>query len=490
MKRLNSIELRGLPPNVQVPTYDRKRRGVGIVHLGIGAFHRAHQAVYTEDAMEMVESDWCIIGASLRSRNVHDQLVPQDGLYTVMEQEGSNRQCRVIGAVQDVIFAPGESQRLLNLMSDPKTRIVTLTVTEKGYYRDPARGELLKKDPAILADLANPALPGTAIGFLAQALDMRRLAGVPPFTALSCDNLPHNGSSLRRVVLEYASLALPEAASWIENNAAFPCSMVDRIVPATTEAGLSSIASEIGLRDEGAVLTEPFRQWIIEDQFTMGRPAWEKVGAMLVDDVSPYELIKLRLLNGPHSSLAYLGYLGGMKYVSDCMNNPSLRRFATRLMREEIQQTVNAPEEFDIDAYIEALLTRFSNPALHHRCWQIAMDGSQKLPQRLLGTIRDRLRKDLPIDRLALAVAGWIQYVTGIDLNGREIDVRDPLAEMLRKKLSPYLGNAASMTKAALQITDVFGDDLSLNKTLQAVTTEKLAILIEKGSLGACEEPV
>lgn len=488
MKRLSTATMSELPARIKRPSYNRDAHGVGIVHLGIGAFHRAHQAVYTDDVLGNEGGDWSIIGASLRSKGVHDQLVQQDSLYTVTAFDGEKQQCRVIGSVKDVIFAPEESNRLLELMASPDTRIVTLTVTEKGYYRDPAEGTLLRDDPAIKADLENPDHPQTAIGFIVKALNMRRISNLAPFTVLSCDNLPDNGDALQSIVLEFAALVFPDAVEWIEKNVAFPSSMVDRIVPAMTTDGLASIAAELELRDFGAIITEPFIQWVIEDRFTMGRPAWEKAGAIMVEDVAPFEFMKLRLLNGPHSSLAYLGYLGGMEYVSDCMENPALNAFATKLMFEDIKSTVKAPNGFDIDAYIEDLLARFGNPSLQHRCWQIAMDGSQKLPQRLLGTIRERLQKNLPINRLALAVAGWIQYVSGEDLEGKEIDVSDPLANMLKEKLAPCRGNATAMTKAALQVTDVFGNDLSSNVQFQAAVKDNLSLLLEKGSLSAAEE--
>ncbi|MCB1758415.1 MAG: mannitol dehydrogenase family protein [Gammaproteobacteria bacterium] len=485
MKRLDGSQLQRLPAHIGIPTYDRQRCAVGIVHLGIGAFHRAHQAFYTDAVMNRSGGDWRIVGASLRSRAVQNQLMPQQGLYTVTQISGEERDCRVIGAVSEVIFVPQARERLLQLMADPATRIVSLTVTEKGYYRDPTRGTLLTGEPTINADLQQPHQPASAIGLLVQALDMRRLAGLPPFTVLSCDNLPDNGRSLRAVVLEYAALALPQAADWIATHVAFPSSMVDRIVPAMTADGLAMVADDLGLRDEGAIITEPFTQWVIEDRFTMGRPAWESAGAMLVKDVAPYELIKLRLLNGTHSALAYLGYLGGMEHIADCMQNHALRSFAERLMREEILATVIAPQGFDIHAYIEALLARFSNPALRHRCWQIAMDGSQKLPQRLLGTIIDRLRHGASIDRLALAIAAWIQYVSGRDLRGQPIDVRDPLAESLRERVAPHSGDAAAMTAAALQTGAVFDAALGANSAFRSAVTQRLALLQREGALAA-----
>ena len=485
MQRLSIAALTRLPAHIEVPTYDREACGIGIVHLGIGAFHRAHQAVYTDDILAAHGGDWAIAGVSLRGRSVPDQLNPQQGLYSVTALAGSARHCRVIGAVRRVIFAPGERPELLALMAAPATRIVSLTVTEKGYYRDPASGRLLTGDPAIAADLAAPESPATAIGLLARALDLRRQAGLAPFTVLSCDNLPDNGKSLRRLLLEYAGLISPSLAGWIEDNVAFPGTMVDRIVPAMTDEGLTCVADDLGYADAGSVITEPFSQWVVEDNFPQGRPAWETAGAMLVEDVAPYELIKLRLLNGPHSAMAYLGYLGGLEYISDCMDNAPMRAFVAALMQEEIRPTLSAPGGFDLGAYIDDLLARFANPSLRHKCWQIAMDGSQKLPQRLLGTLAWRLQRGLPIDRLALAVAGWVHYAAGIDLEGNPIDVRDPMADRLAAGLAPHLDEPQALAGAALGIEEIFTPELAANAAFAGAVTESLAALKQYGALGA-----
>ena len=487
MKRLSSAVLSDLPKSVSVPAYDRASCGIGIVHLGIGAFHRAHQAVFTDDVLANHGGDWAIAGVSLRSKTVHDQLDPQDGLFSVTALDGAGRDCRIIGAVRQVIFAPDEKVRLFEVMAAPTTRIVSLTVTEKGYYRDPSTGALNANDPAIRADLVNADDPSTAVGLIVRALKLRRAAGTEPFTVLCCDNLPANGAALRQVVLDYARLHDSDLAAWIEETVRFPSTMVDRIVPAMTEEGLDDVAAQLGVRDEGAILTEPFSQWVIEDSFSTGRPAWENAGATLVDDVAPYEFAKLRLLNGPHSTLAYLGYLSGMEYVSDCMETPSLRRFVDALMREDIRPTVMAPEGFDLDAYIDALQARFANRSLHHRCWQIAMDGSQKLPQRLLGTVRDRLKAGASVGRFGLVVAAWIRYASGVDLAGNAIDVRDPLSERFAATFTPLLSQPEALAEAALSMTDIFGDDLSTDATFKAAVTDGLKKLFADGAIAATE---
>lgn len=485
MKRLRQETLPDLNADVAVPAYDREACGIGIVHLGIGAFHRAHQAVYTDDVLAGGADDWAIVGASLRGRNVFDRMAPQDGLFTMTSRSAEGDRHRVIGSVRRVVYAPDDQGTLLALMAAETTRIVSLTVTEKGYDREPSNGTLLHENPGIRHDIAHPKDPGTALGYLVRALDLRRLAGVPPFTVLSCDNLPDNGQSLRKVVMELAGLVSSELAEWIATSVAFPCTMVDRIVPAMTEETLTEIASSLGCRDEAAVVTEPFTQWVIEDNFTLGRPAWGKAGALLVPDVAPYELMKLRLLNGAHSTLAYLGYLGGLETVADSMSNDDLRRFVGDLMREEILPTLVPPPGFDVLNYIAELLERFANPALQHRTWQIAMDGSQKLPQRLLGTIRDRLNENLPISRLALAVAGWVRYATGTDLAGGMIDVRDPLADLLRARFQPCREDSQALADAALGVTEVFGADLGQSGTFRSALVYGLSSIAAKGTLGS-----
>lgn len=485
MRRLSEEALSGLPAGVTVPGYDRTYCGVGIVHLGIGAFHRAHQAVYTDDVLAIDGGDWAIVGVSLRDAGMRERMGPQDGLYSVTVRSGGEERQRVIGAVKGVLFGPEDPRALLALLAAPSTRIVSLTVTEKGYCREPSSGALLRDDPEVRRDLEHPDSPVTALGTLVRALDLRRQGGLPPFTVLSCDNLPDNGTSLRRVALEFAGLVSTELAAWIEASVAFPCTMVDRIVPAMTEEALGEVAASLGCRDEAAVVTEPFTQWVIEDHFTLGRPAWEKAGALLVPDVAPYEVMKLRLLNGAHSTLAYLGYLGGMEHIADCMAHDDLRAFIGALLREEISPTLAPPPGFDVPGYIDDLLARFANPVLRHRTWQIAMDGSQKLPQRLLGAIRERLEDGLPIPRLTLAVAGWVRYACGTDLAGGAIDVRDPLADLLRGRLQPVMEDPEALAGAALGVREVFGAELGDHGPFRAALARGLATIAERGPLAS-----
>lgn len=476
--RLDGRCLDALRGDTAIPAYDRHGAGIGIVHLGVGAFHRAHQAEYTDDALAKSGGNWAILGVSLRNPDVRDSLASQDCLYTVLARGRDGDRARVIGALAEIVFAPDDPALLLSRMADPAVRIVTLTVTEKGYCHDPSTGRLREDDADIASDLANPDRPVTAIGYLVSALAMRKAAGVAPFTVLCCDNLPQNGKVVRGIVLAFAGLRDKALAAWIAKAVPFPCSMVDRIVPATTEADRAAVAALIGVSDHAAVIAEPFRQWVIEDNFACGRPAWEQVGAEMVADVAPYEEMKLRLLNGSHSMLAYLGYLAGFDYVSEAIDQPSFRRLIIDFMDEEVSPTLDLPPGVDLAAYKSALVERFANPALQHRTWQIAMDGSQKLPQRFLNTIRDRLDAGAPINRLALGVAAWMRYAAGTDEKGREIDVRDPLADRLRHAG----GDPAGLVDAMLGVTEVFAEDLPYSSIFRTAVTEAMTSLMARGA--------
>lgn len=458
-KRLNQASLGGLPKEIARPRYDRHAMSTGIVHLGVGAFHRAHQAVYTDDVLDQ-DLRWGIVAASLRSPDTAEALEPQDGLYTLSVRSKDGEALRVVGAISRVIVAPQAIEELLTAMADAGTRIVTLTVTEKGYCHDPATGQLNEAHPDVVHDLANLRTPRSAPGFIIEALRRRRAAGIPPFTVLTCDNLPSNGRTVKRVLTRFAELADPGLGRFVADEVSCPSTMVDRIVPATSDDDRARIEASLGLRDAWPVVTEPFTQWVIEDRFTQGRPAWEQAGAEFVEDVEPYEHMKLRLLNGSHSTLAYLGYLSGYETVAETMADPAFVRLVEGLMNEEVTPTLHMPPGADLTSYKRALVERFKNPALRHRTWQIAMDGSQKLPQRLLGTVRDRLKKDAPIERLALGVAAWMRYVTGIDETGAPIDVRDPMAARLRERADSAEGSPERLAGALFALREIFGDDL------------------------------
>jgi fructuronate reductase len=460
--------------------YDRSRVTPGIVHLGVGAFQRAHLAVYVDDVLK-TDPSWGIIGASLRRSDTRAALAPQDFLYTLVVRSGSGTAMRVVGSLLDVLDATAQRAELIAAMVDPRIRIVSLTVTEKGYCHDPARGTLDRRHPDILHDLNHPESPVSALGLIVRALELRRAADIAPFTVLCCDNLPANGETMARIVTAFAALRDKRLADHIAGGVAFPSTMVDRIVPATTDADRRLVLEATGFTDAWPVVTEPFSQWVIEDRFPAGRPPFVAVGAQLVRDVRPFELMKLRMLNGSHSTLAYLGYLAGYEFVSDAIAEPTFRALIHALMTDEVMSTLPAGLG-DLGTYRDALLERFANPALRHRTWQIAMDGSQKLPQRLLGTIRDRLAEGRSITLAALGVAAWMRYVAGVDERGRAIDVKDPLATRLRA-ISDSAGLApAQLVDHLLGVTEIFGDDLPRSKTFRVALISHLVSLFQRGA--------
>ncbi len=488
MNRLNKHAIAELPKDVVLPSYDRTQLNAGIVHLGIGAFHRAHQAFYTEAVLNKFGGDWGIIGSSLRSASVRDQLVPQDCLYTLVERSGEGEKLQLIGAVLETLVGPETPAALVAQMAADNIKIVSLTITEKGYCHDPATGNLNLNHPDIIHDLAHLDKPVSAIGFLVSALKQRFDNNQKAFTLLSCDNLPNNGEVLEKVVCQFAEKIAPAFAQWIKTNATFPCTMIDRIVPATTDEDRREIEARLGLRDEGMVVCEPFSQWVVEDKFADGRPEWEQVGVLLVEDVRVFEKIKLRLLNGAHSTMAYTGYLSGFDYISEVMEQPAFVNLVKTYMAREAGETVTAPAGFDIEAYKQQLRERFSNKALKHRTWQIAMDGSQKLPQRLLETLREQLQGNGHIDILCLGVAAWIRYVSGVDEKGNAIEVSDPLAKELRAACDANQGNPAGMVHAVVSIEKVFGRDLINEARFVTTTTQWLERFYAKGVLASVQD--
>jgi fructuronate reductase len=406
-----------LPASVHVPRYDRARQAAGIVHIGIGAFHRAHQAVYTDDAMAAGDHDWGIIGVSLRSGDVAAQLNPQDGLYTVSTRSVAGTELRLIGAVQKVLIAAADPQAVIDAIAAPTTHIVSFTVTEKAYLRR-ADGSL---------DLAAATGGSSLYPLVAAGLAARKAAGLGGITLLSCDNLASNGAVLRRLMREYLAVYHPGLSAWFDGECTCPATMIDRIVPATTEADRAAVEAGFGARDEGAVVTEGFSQWVIEDDFAGPRPRWETVGAELVADVAPYETAKLRMLNGAHSALAYIGLGKGHEFVHQAIADPAIRPVIERLMRDEAAPTIDAAAGQDLNAYADALLERFANPALNHRLIQIAMDGSQKIQQRWLETLAWHQARGARCASLEAAIAAWIAFLS----SGHSID--DPLADRLRE---------------------------------------------------------
>src|SRR4051812_43440786 len=460
MPRLDATTLGRVPPGIARPAYDRSTAGIGIVHLGLGAFNRAHQALYTDDALAAQPGDWAIAGVSLRSADVRDRLAPQHGLYTAIERSPAGTRRRVVGSVREALFLGDARARIHGLLAAPQTRIVTLTVTEKGYCHDPATGRLNLRHPEIAHDLMHPDAPVSVVGLLLWALERRRATHGEPLTIVCCDNLPQNGALVEGLVVNLANERDPALAAWIGEHAAFPSTMVDRIVPATTERDIAENDAALGVTDRSPVVHEPYIQWVIEDRFATPRPAWEAGGAQLVRDVEPFEKMKLRLLNASHSAFAYLGFLAGHEYIYEVAAQPDFVRYMRRFMAEEVTPTLHVPHGIDLPAYREALVTRFANPALPHRTQQIAMDGSQKLPQRILATVRENLTAGRAVPLASLAVAGWMRYVTGVDEAGRPIKVSDPLAPRLAAIAQAARDEPEAIASGLLGVREIFDEDL------------------------------
>jgi fructuronate reductase len=474
--RLHPDTLAQLPAEVRRPRYDRSQLRAGIVHLGLGAFARAHLAVATEAALQSRgDLRWGIVGVSLRQADTAQALSPQAGLYTLALRDADERgapreRLQVIGALMQVLVAPDNPGAVLERMAHPDTRIVSLTVTEKGYHHDPATGQLRLQDDDIAHDLRHPEAPRSTLGFVVHGLDRRLQRGLPPITLMSCDNLPANGHTLRGLVLAFAQEFNPALATWIAAECSFPNAMVDRIVPRTTDADRTHISTQLQLNDAWPVLAEPFMDWVVEDHFVAGRPDWPRAdaasraddrtargdadrlwpapGVRIVPSAEPFEKLKLRMVNGSHSALAYLGASAGWATVDRAVADPALKRFIDRMMRDEIAPTLPALPGLDLDHYRAQLLQRFANPALQHRTRQIAMDGSQKLPQRLLGTVRDRLQTGQPLPLLALAVGAWLNHLRGVDDAGQPFSIDDPLAQALARQMT-LANEAAAMETSA-----------------------------------------
>ncbi|MTH46084.1 mannitol dehydrogenase family protein [Intestinirhabdus alba] len=471
-----------LTAKATLPGYDREKLVPRIVHLGFGAFHRAHQGVYTDILATEHGSDWgyCEVNLIGGEQQIAD-LKQQDDLYTVAEMSADAWTARVVGVVKKALHAQVDGlESVLAALCEPQVAIVSLTITEKGYCHSPATGELMLDHPAIVADLQNPQQPKSAPGVVVEALARRKAAGLPAFTVMSCDNMPENGHVMRNVVTAYARAVDAGLAAWIEQNVTFPSTMVDRIVPAVTQETLDKIEQLTGVRDPAGVACEPFRQWVIEDNFVAGRPQWEKAGAELVADVVPFEEMKLRMLNGSHSFLAYLGYLAGYQHINDCMGDAHYRQTARALMLQEQAPTLKV-QGVDLQRYADRLIDRYSNPALRHRTWQIAMDGSQKLPQRMLDSVRWHLAHGSRFDLLALGVAGWMRYVGGVDEQGNAIEVNDPLLPVIQRAVQGSEEGEARV-QALLAIDAIFGHELPKVEIFTRAVTDAYLSLLANGA--------
>ena len=416
-----------------VPTYDRSALTPAVVHFSVGGFHRSHQLLYFEEVAERrISNDWGVVGVGLRSPDMRNALAPQNHLYTVVARSPDGEHARVVGVMVDYLFAPDAPGRVLDLLAAEETRMVSLTITGSGYRLCPQSGAFDADDPDIRWDLIATDQPRTVFGFLVEGLDRRRRAGLPPFTVVSCDNMHRNGDATRAAVLGFARLRDRELATWIAENVAFPSSMVDRITPHTAPEERAAVAARYGVDDRWPVITEPFSQWFIEDNFSHGRPPLEDVGVRFVPDVARYELMKTRLLNAGHCALGYLGTLAGHTSIDRVMAEPLFSHYIATMMDDEVTPLLPPPDGIDLGEYKRSLMLRFANPAIADQLPRLCRRGSTKMPHHLLPSLRQAVDEARPHGLLTLAVAAWFRYLHGTDETGRPIVIDDPRAELLR----------------------------------------------------------
>ncbi|KAL1598177.1 hypothetical protein SLS59_007187 [Nothophoma quercina] len=487
--KLNQANLSELH-NATVPTYDRASCKHGIVHVGVGGFHRAHLAVYVDSLLEQLKlKDWAICGVGLQSfdAEMRNALAPQDNLYTVIERSAPGSKARVIGSITDYLFAPDNAEAVIAKMAHEDTKIVSMTITESGYFYNENTHELVTDHPDMAADLAGASPPRTFFGFVYAALERRYEAGLKPFTVLSCDNMQKNGHITRDMLLTFAKHRNPDVAAWLAQNGAFPNSMVDRITPRTVEEDVHNLRDEFGIEDSWPVVTEPFSQWVVEDKFSDGRPAFEKVGVQVVKDVKDveqFELMKLRLLNASHSAMGYSGYLGGFQYIHETIGHPVFNKYITNMMNEEVKPLLPKIPGVDVDQYINTLIGRFSNPTLKDEITRICLGGSGKLPQFIMPSIAEQIIAGGPLRRLTLATAAWFRYLRGIDEQGRDFQLSfDPRNDELQK-IARDEGNPMKL----LSIGDLFGDDLRGDERFVKELTEAYNSLEREGALKTIEK--
>ena len=486
---LSNATLGKLPRSVSTPSYPRASVKEGIVHVGVGGFHRAHEALYVDDLLRMGERDWGIAGLGIRNfdKKMHDVLRAQDSLFTVVEREGDKATARVVGSHTRSLLAPENPEVAIEALAAPSTRIVSLTITEAGYYVDDLTGAFRADHPDIAADVASKGAPQTAHGYIVAALALRHARGQGPFTVMSCDNLELNGKLTRRAMTGFAELVDPKLATWLNEHGAFPSCMVDRITPATTDADRDFVREKFQIDDAWPVVCEPFRQWVIEDAFVAGRPAFERVGAQLVHDVEPYERMKLGLLNASHSAMAYLGHLAGYTFVHDVMRDPSFLRYLDGFMAKEVSPILPPVPGVDLADYRSTLIHRFSNVAIADRISRLVQNGSAKLPKFTLGSLRAELAKGGPIRRLTLAVAGWCRYLTGIDEKGNAYELDDTMTA----ELQPIAREGKADPTKLLAVQSVFGPDLGQNERFVSEMKRAKKSLCERGAqatVAACVE--
>ena len=454
---LRASTLGSLAASVRTPTYDRTSLTQGIVHIGVGNFHRAHEALVIDDLLNGDSSQpWAICGVALLPSDepMARRMQAQDGLYTLVEKHADGTwDTRIIGSITEVLFAPDEIDAVLAKLCEPNIKVVSLTITEGGYNFDPITGDFMDQTPSIRNDLTSAA-PTTVFGVITEALNRRRQAGIAPFTVMSCDNIQHNGDVAKRSFVAFATLRDAELGEWIAANVAFPNSMVDRITPMTTTDDVRKVSELINVQDECPVVCEPFFQWVLEDDFPQGRPDFEKVRVQIVSDVAPYEKMKLRLLNASHQGLAYFGYLEGYHYVHDAAQDANAASFLRRYMDEEATPTLDPVPGVDLDAYKSELIERFQNPEVKDTIARLCADPSDRIPKWLVPVIKDLLDRGRPVDMSAAIVASWARYAEGIDESGHPIEVVDPLND----ELIPLARSQRTHPTAFIENTTLFGD--------------------------------
>ncbi|MGJ9413943.1 mannitol dehydrogenase family protein [Aeromicrobium sp. CF4.19] len=477
--RVSDETVRDLP--IDGPDYDRTKVTAGIVHVGVGGFHRAHQAMYLDALLrEGGDRSWGITGIGLLpgDARMRDALRAQDGLYTlVIERPDGTREPRVIGSVLGYLHVPEDPDAAIEAIASPQTRIVSLTVTEGGYNLDRETGEFVLDDDDVRADLADPDHPRTVFGLVAAGLRRRRERGLDSPTIMSCDNVQANGEVARTAFVGFAEALDPDLAAWMREHTRFPSSMVDRITPVTPPTLAAEVSEQFGVEDEWPVVAEPFTAWVLEDDFGAGRPELERVGVQLVDDVTPYELMKLRLLNASHQGIAYLGHLCGYRMVHEAAQDPLVRDFLLRYMSEEASPTLPEVPGIDLQEYRHTLVERFANPRIGDTVGRLAAESSDRIPTWLLPVVRENLRSGGPIERSATIVAAWARYAEGVDESGEPIDVVDRLASTL----TPIAQRQREEPTAFIAHRPVFGDLVDDERFVEAYT-RALASLHEHGA--------
>ncbi|MBV8141104.1 MAG: mannitol dehydrogenase family protein [Verrucomicrobia bacterium] len=479
--QLNTANLHLLNPNVQIPRYDRQKVGQSIMHVGVGGFHRAHQALYMDDLFNQGnDPQWgyCGVGLLRHDARMRDVMRSQDCLYALVERSIEGDRARIIGSIVDFLFAPDDPEKVIEQMASPKTRIVSLTITEGGYYIDQSSGELDAKHPDIQYDLAHPHEPRCSFGYLLEALDRRRIRGLSPFTLMSCDNIQSNGEVARKMLTAFAELRDPVFRNWLSQNCLFPNSMVDRITPATTDEHRALVREKFGIEDGWPVMTESFKQWVIEDHFEHGRPAWETVGAQMTTDVLPYEKMKLRLLNASHQALCYIGMLLGYELVHETMEDQDIQKLVRKMMDEEVTPLLSAVPGVDLTDYKRTLIERFANPAIRDQLSRIGIYGSSGIPKFVLPSIEEQLQRGGPLKLLSFTVASWFRYLKGLDDSGKEMPMLDPMAQTLRERAHAAGRDAGQL----LGMREVFSEELASSPVFVKQVSDTLNSFYEEGA--------